>query len=40
MSGAKAKFIGLQEGNTLKVDFEDSDLTAPWQVVGLEYPVL
>jgi hypothetical protein len=40
MSRTKAKLLGLQEDNTLKVEFEDSDMTAVWQIVVWEPPTL
>jgi hypothetical protein len=37
---AKAEFLGLGEDNTVKADFQDSDLATFWQKAGLEYFIL
>ena len=37
---AKAEFHCLREDNTLKADFQDSDLATFWHKAGTGYPVL
>jgi hypothetical protein len=32
--------LGLREDNTLKADFQDSDLASFWGKIVLEYPIL
>lgn len=37
---AKAQFLGLREDNTLKIDFENTQLATFWRKIGGEYPLL
>lgn len=37
---AKVEFLGLRENSTLKVEFQNYDLSTFWIKTGAEYPVL
>jgi len=36
----KSQFLGLREDNTLKIDFENTQLATFWRKIGGEYPLL